>query len=502
MNGGQGMSGVPAIRASIRSRRRTSTGWLDRYAALFGLAMAAAVLAHPVSSALAAMVRQPDPSRMGAGVALVALAYTGLLAVARVVGPVALTGPDAAWLLLSPLDRREVLGRTARLLLLVSVPVGAALGMGLLAVLGAPDQLAVRLAAAMVLGVSAAAGGMALTVLSQSSQTWNSWLNVALVAITVLAAAAALSASGAARRSLPTVAAAPATPGAVLAGAAAVAAALLLRLAWSSLARIPARSLLAASTRAGHVADATVGMDPGALTWIAEDNHWRGRALRSRPWPPLPAPLALAWQDWRRLGRRPGRPAALLAAAALPPVVAQATGGISAITAGAVLAGALAASVAGTSGARRDADNPGLARLLGVDARAALTARALLPALLSAVWLTLALTGLTLTGMLPGGPWWLFGPLAAPALAAAGLRMARRRPIDHAMPVIETPAGAVPTGPVLWGVTGADLAALGCLPLALALTVGPAALGGFLAAQALAGAAVLCCYLLRAAKSP
>ncbi|MEV4242391.1 DUF6297 family protein [Streptosporangium canum] len=494
------MSGVSEVRAFIRSRRRTPASWLDRYTALFGLAIGAAVLAQPASSALAAVARQADPSRMGAGVALVALVYAGLLAVARAVGPVALPASDAAWLVLSPLDRRGVLGRTARLLLVISVLAGTALGVGLLAVLGAPDQLAVRLVAAVVLGVSAAAGGMALAVLSQSSQTWNSWLHVALVAITVLAGVAALSASGPARRILPSVASAPVTLCAALAGVAAVAAALLVRRAWSSLARIPARSLLAASTRAGHVAGAAVGMDPGALTWIAEDNHWRGRALRSRPWPPLPAPLALAWQDWRRLGRRPGRLAVLLGTAALPSLAAQAAGGVTAITVGALLAGALAAAVAGTSGARRDGDNPSLARLLGVDARAALAARALLPALLSAVWLSLALTGLVLSGTLAEGPWWLFGPSAAPVLAAAGLRMARRNPVDHAMPIIETPAGTVPTGPVMWGLTGVDLAVLGCLPLALALAAQPSALGGFLAAQALAGVVVLSSYLLRAAK--
>src|SRR5690606_36986124 len=44
------------------------------------------------------------------------------------------------------------------------------------------------------------------------------------------------------------------------------------------------------------------------------------------PWPSLPAPLALAWQDWRRLARRPGRLALIAATTALPALLTQATG--------------------------------------------------------------------------------------------------------------------------------------------------------------------------------
>ncbi|MFI9593035.1 hypothetical protein [Nonomuraea sp. NPDC052265] len=122
--------------------------------------------------------------------------------------------------------------------------------------------------------------------------------------------------------------------------------------------------------------------------------------------------------------------------------------------------------------------------------RPALAARALLPALLGGTWAALALAGVAATGGLPSGTW-LFGLLAAPALAAGALRMARRGPVDHSLPVIDTPGGAVPTGPLLWAATGADLALLGCLPAVVALAAGPAAPGGFLVAQALAGLAVL-----------
>ncbi|MGS2643039.1 DUF6297 family protein [Streptosporangium sp. LJ11] len=499
VNAEQGVATVRSVRAFVRVRGGAPVSWLDRYTRLFGLAMLLAVLVQPVSAELASLSRRVDPSRMGAGLALVMLAYAGLLLAARALGPVALPAADAAWLLLSPLHRRGVLGRTATILLAVSVLAGIALGVGALAVLGAPDRLALRLVTAVILGVSASAGGMALTVLSQSSQSWQPWLNAAVVVTALLAALSALAAAGGpARRLVAEVANAPASQGVPVAALSAAAAALLVWRAWSALAGIPARAVLSASTRAGHVTTAAVGMDPAALTWIAEDNHWRRRTLRSRPWPSLPAPLALAWQDWRRLGRRPGRLAALLGGAALPAPVALTAGKAGAVVTGVVFAGALAAAVAGVSGARRDGDNPALARLLGVGAREALAARSLLPALLGGAWLTVALACVSLTGVLGTGPWWLFGPLAAPALAAGGLRMARRNPIDHSMPIIEAMGGSIPTGPLIWGLTGVDLAVLGCLPLALALGLQPSSLTGFLAAQALAGTAVLLGYLLRA----
>ncbi|MBB2914074.1 hypothetical protein FHS43_005386 [Streptosporangium becharense] len=56
----------------------------------------------------------------------------------------------------------------------------------------------------------------------------------------------------------------------------------------------------------------------------------------------------------------------------------------------------------------------------------------------------------------------------------------------------------MPTGPLIWGLTGVDIAVLGCLPLAVALAVQPPALTAFLTVQALTGTAALLGYLLRA----
>lgn len=470
------MSRVAAARVFIRASRGRRVRMADRYTALFTLAVLAAVLGQPVSAALGGLSRQVGPTQAGAGLALVTLAFAGFLAAARAFGPVMVSAADAAWLLLSPLSRRGVLGRTAGVLLLVSVLAGAVLGLALVAALGSPDQLA----GALVLGVAAGAGGMSLAVLAQTGQLWDVALRAGLVLLVVVAVLAAV---GAVTR----------LPAPAAAWAAAVAA-VLVRQAWAALDRIPARRLLTASARAGHLARAAVSLDPSVLTWIAEDNHWRGRKLRTRAWPALPASFAPAWQDWRRLARRPGRLALLGCSVAAPFLIARAGGGAAMVSLS-VLAAAMAAAASAVSGARRDADNPGLARLLGVGPRAALAARSVLPALLAATWATAAFT---LVSLAAGGSMaavW-FAPLVAPALAAGALRMARRAPVDHAMPVIDTPTGAIPTGPLIWGLTGLDLAIAGCLPAGYALLTQPAELGGLLVAQALAGAAALAGYVL------
>jgi len=82
--------------------------------------------------------------------------------------------------------------------------------------------------------------------------------------------------------------------------------------------------------------------------------------------------------------------------------------------------------------------------MLGVDAGAALLARAALPALLAAAWLVLALTLLVATGVLHGWLWPLLGLVAGPGAAAASLRMARTAPINPADQGPNLPMGSTP----------------------------------------------------------
>ncbi|MEU5989270.1 DUF6297 family protein [Spirillospora sp. NPDC047418] len=473
--------------------------WSGLYTSMLGAVMAVLLLGPVLTGAVAGLPHQVTPSRMGAGIALVALAYAGYLVLARAFGPVA---TSAAWLVLSPLPRRRVLRRTVTVLLGISLVSGLVLALGLLSAVGVRDQFVVRLLAAAVLGMSATFGGMAAAVLAQASQTWDGWLLAAIAVVVLFAVIAALHSAG---RSSPGVVAAGASAEAWTAAAVAAAgvAAMVSRAAWAALGRVPAHSILAASTRTGNVATAATVLDPGALTWIAEDAHWRRRVLRSRPLPgvgrlpgPLRTSLTLAWPEWRRLARRPGRSALVAASAALPALAARAGGGLTPAVLVAVVGGALAVAAGCASGTRRDAHDPSLLRLSAAGTGPVLAARALVPALAGGAWLGLALTGLSLAGALGAGPWWPFGPAAAPALAAGALRMARRRPVDHSMPVVATPFGVVPMGPVLWALAGVDLAALGCAPLLMAMAGQAAALGPLLLVQALVGTVVAALYLM------
>ncbi|NUT44315.1 MAG: hypothetical protein HOV86_30405, partial [Thermoactinospora sp.] len=288
--------------------------WQDRYTALFGLLMLVAIVGQPVVSALGSLAEHADPARIGPGLGLAAVAYAGYLALVRAVGPVALSAADASWRLLSPLPRRTVLGRTTVVMAAVAILCGLALGVVLLSALGAPDHTLVRLAAALVLGLGATIGGMALGVMGQSSPAWDGWLQALTTAGVAAAILLTVLGSGPGRTVLASVAGAPSWPAAALATAVT---AFLVRRAWRELPRVPARAIQAASVRTGRVTQAAVALDPGALTWAAEDAHWRGRTPGSKAWP-VTGGWVLGWQELRRLGRRPVRLAVLGLSAGVP----------------------------------------------------------------------------------------------------------------------------------------------------------------------------------------
>ncbi|HEX6685110.1 MAG TPA: hypothetical protein VF062_20130, partial [Candidatus Limnocylindrales bacterium] len=248
---------------------------------------------------------------------------------------------------------------------------------------------------------------------------------------------------------------------------------------------------------------------PSDFSRAAEDRYWRGRRLRSRPWPRLPAPLLLAWPDWRMLGRRPGRLALIAASAAIPAALsgtipaaipalsaaipAALSGTIPAAASAALPAAipgppgavvvlfglSLAVAAAGTTTLRRQPRAP-MTRPVRV-------ARTLLPMVLAAAWLSTALA-------LGFGPRYMpLGIAAAPVVAVAAMRMARRGPIDHtSVPIVMPMSGSwIPTGWLTWSYTGLDVAVPGCLPMLLALFGTGVQPTAALAGQLIAGATVL-----------
>jgi hypothetical protein len=517
---------VAVVRSFVSARRRRP--WFDWYFMAFAVVLAVILLSDLLAQPFSRLTGSGGSAseQAVAGAALVIGAAAGLLLLAQAFGPLALSPADASWLLLSPLDRRGVLRRPTATAAAVSAVAGGALGVLALAMAGPylrPDTGAgvhrvpwSWLVLAAVSGAGFFAAAVLAGVLAQPYGHWRSRLRTvaAVVVVAVMLGAVTGERWTAVPRAVTgRLAVLSAGTLGVLAAVAVGAACAVALLVWRMLPSFPAGVVRADSARAGRTMMAAAFLNVPLLTWIAEDSHWRGRLLRSRPWPRLPAgpgrlspAFALAWVDWRRLARRPAVLTALAFSALAPALAcAAATGHARAwVTAAVLLAGAIAAGTQGTGATRRDTNDPALRRLLGVDARAALAARAVLPSLLCAAWLTLALALLVLVGELPGGPlpawlWPLLGPVAGPGMAAAALRIARTAPINPAERGPETPMG--PTPPWLITRAGSVVVGLvGAFPTLRAVLAGHLH-GSTFAAQLVFAAAVLGGYLWLAASS-
>ena len=133
---------LAAIRSFIRGRRRRP--WYDWYSAGFAVVLAVILLwdllAQPFGRLAgpggAAGAGGTKPAQAAAGAALVIGAAAGLLVLAQALGPLALSPADAAWLLLTPPDRRDVLRRPAAMTAAIAVAAGGVLGVLALAMAG------------------------------------------------------------------------------------------------------------------------------------------------------------------------------------------------------------------------------------------------------------------------------------------------------------------------------------------------------------------------------
>ncbi len=500
---------VTAVRSFIQGRRRRR--WFDWYAIGFAVVLAAilgsGLLAAPFSR-LTASSDGSVPAQAVAGAAVVAAAAAGLLMGAQVLGPLALSPADASWLLLSPLDRRGLLRRPVAVTAALSALAGAGLGVLALAMAwpylrhGAHRVLWAWLVLAAISGAGFFLAAMLTAVLAQPWQRQRAWLRTTYAVVSAAAVVGAVTGerwTAMSRAVTAGFAETSTTAAGVLVAVALAAACGVAPLVWRMLPRFPAGVLRTDSLRAGTTRMAAAFGNVSLLTWIAEDNHWRGQVLASRPWPRLSPAFALAGADWRRLARRPAL-LTVLAASTLAPALSGAavTGHARGLTtAGTLLAGAIAAGTQGTAATRRDTNDPTLRRLLGVDTQAALAARAALPTLLSAAWLTLALALLVPAGVLSGWLWPLLGPAAGPGLATAALRLARTGPIDPAEQGPDTPLGATPP----WLITrefSVLVGAAACYPTLKAVLAGQVH-GSILAAQLVVSGAFLGGYLLLAA---
>jgi hypothetical protein len=479
---------VAAVRSFLGRHRRRS--WVDLYVAGFTLLIVAIYAANFLASPLSrlgqpashAAATHAAATQAVAGAGLVIGVGVGLLLLAQALGPLALSPADASWLLLTPLRRRGVLWRSALVAALLATVAGALLGVLGLAMAGPYLRLAGSGLPGSWLLLSAVAGAgyclaaVTAEMLAQPRERPRFVIRAVCVAVAVVAVAGAVAGerwpavthvvtAGFGRLSTPAFETA-----ALVALALAAIGCLLL---WRRLASFPASVLRADSARSGRALLAAQYLNFSLLFWIAEDNHWRGRLLRSRPWPKLPVALTLAWADWRRLGRRPG-PLVMLAVAALIPAllgIAITGRGRPDLIAVALMAGAVAVGAQGTIATKRDQDDPALLRLLGVDAGQALVTRAVLPSLLAGCWLALALTVLCAAGALSGWLWPLLGFVAGPGVAAGVLRLARTARINPADRGPDMPMGNTPPW-LISRMLSIIVAVIGAVPLLAALLKG------------------------------
>ena len=481
---------VAAVRSFLGKHRRRS--WVDWYVVGFALLIVgiygANFLASPLSrlskSASHAAATHAAATQAVAGAGLVIGVGAGLLLLAQALGPLALPPADASWLLLTPLARRAVLRRAALTVAVLATLAGALLGVLGLAMAGPYLRLSGSGLPGSWLFLSAVAGAgcclaaVAAEAIAQPYDRPRAVVRAVGLAIAVVAVAGGVVGErwSAVTRAVTAVFGRLSTPvfdtTALVALAVAAIAWLLL---WRRLASFPAGVLRADSARSGRALLAAQYFNFSLLFWIAEDNHWRGRLLRSRPWPKLPPALALAWADWRRVARRPWPLVMLAVASVVPALLGLAITGRGRLDliAVALIAGAVAVGSQGTTTTKRDQDDPALLRLLGVDAGRALVPRAVLPSLLSGCWLALSLTVLCAAGALSGWLWPLLGLIAGPGVAAGVLRLARTARINPADRGPDTPMGNTPP----WLVSrmlSVLVAAIGAGPLFGALLKGTA----------------------------
>lgn len=506
---------VAAVRAFIGKRRRRH--WYDWYFIGFCVVLAGLMLGDvldaPFSRLTAGANVGSTPVQAEAGIALVLGAAAGLVVLVQALGPLAMSPADASWLLLTPLARRGVLRRPAVALAGVAALAGGLLGALALAMAGPflPQGPHRAVGAWLALSIAGGAGfvvaAVLVAVLAQPIPGARARLRLACATVAAAVVAAGVAGTRWTAVSRPVASWFAHASTGVLGGVAACAAAIACVaavLVWRMLPRFPASIAVTDSARAGTTLMAAAFLNVPLLTWIAEDSYWHGRLLPSRPWPRFlsslpgrqPPAVALAWVDWRRLGRRPALMITLAASALIPALAGAAfTGRARSFTVAAVLlAGAIAVGLQGTAATRRDTSDNTLYRLFGVNAGRAVAARAVLPALLSAAWLMIALALLAAVGVLPGWLWPLLGLTAGPGAAAAALRIARTGAIDAAEQGVDTPMGPMPT----WIATRAFsvlVGAAGCYPMLKAVLAGRAH-GGTIAGQLVVSAVVLGGYLM------
>ncbi|MFD2796169.1 DUF6297 family protein [Promicromonospora vindobonensis] len=407
-----------------------------------------------------------DPVGLGLGPGLVqalvlALAMLAGTSVAWRLGPAGLPVAGVRWWAPTPADRAGLASPSVVRSVLVGIGVGLLLGGFPAALLGvglAGIGADAALGAALGLVVVAGTGVLQVTG-AASGNRLGRVLDVLLAAVPVAGLGLALWAPAWGAWSVPW----PVPAGLALVGGAAL-------VFWArGLDQLRVGELRARASAAMQASAALLSLDSGGLGRALGTGPTASRVL---PWVPRAArgPVsALLAADAVLLLRTPAALAALVGLAAAGAVVVQMPVLASGIGLWAVLACVgYAGALAGARGPRAAGENPRLDSLVPLAARSSRAIRVVWPAC------TAGLVLLAAAAASEGGQWLMVAVPAAVVLGAAAVRAAYRGPVQWDVPMIATPAGAVPTGLILHLLTGPDLAVLGTVPLAWAAVSGVA----------------------------
>ncbi len=434
------------------------------YVLLLTVAITVAVVGPRTGAAMWPAAPAAPPDRFVVLV-LLAAGAAGLVLLLRQVGPLVLGRGELTWLLPAPVPRRGLLLPALVRALTVGALAGAVLALAGAARLADRPVSGPALAGWLALGTAAGLLLALLAVAAQRRPAHARLLDAVVPALLVALGAAALLARV---QPLPAPPAVTSPPFPLVLATLTVAGALT-ALAVRDLARIPDPRLHEPSLTVGTYLDAAYAVEPSFVADLRERRYWRRRALRSRPLRPRRGWLVPLQQDLLVLRRRGWRVGWLFLATPLPVLL---TAGPRWLPAATLVVGAGTAAGLTLDALRRDVAHPALLRLLGLTGRRAVTIRLIVPAVLATAWSGLAMVALGLLGGLPPGPWWALGLAFGPTAAMIAVRRAQAGRIDNGLPLIDTPMGAFPPGPMLWLLNGTDVL-LFATPTLMAL-LGPA----------------------------
>ncbi|WP_020577823.1 DUF6297 family protein [Actinopolymorpha alba] len=477
----QPVAAVPsarALRKELRARRRAHSDRTlrdaleDLYLWVFGVlmlgsmtgAVAVRLWAEISRCDTASCVNARDVVPLPLGVGVLALLLRALMAL----GPVWTSRAGSTFLLGTPVDRRGLLARHVRALLVGGL-LGGALLVATLVLLAStrPDVVGLGAAAGAALGLTVVAGAVvaqrapgARRVLSILS---DALVLLALTAVPVFLLGVDVPAAAWAR---PVPLAVAAVAGSVVAGGLVVA-------VFRGLGRVQRRDVVAGGELLAGLSGAAASMDTSMLADVLVARRFRllgaARSRRGR-WTGL---VAVAYREALRSLRSPHRLVLAVGLLVLPYAVDRL--GVPSVTP--LVAGALGylAVRPFSGGLHTVARSAGLRRGFPV-ADFALRMAFTVPLLAAAgVWSVVAAptvagpSQLALFGLATNVPLGVGWAALAATIAAAAIRSATRKPVSYEGPLISTPAGALPAGFVGQVFRGPDFLLVGIAPLTFGL---------------------------------